>query len=1650
MKNYQSTFITLEDYSVPSRSTLEVTDIPLESYFGSTGLLYKESELGCDYNSKSTLLISRSKIGVTVLGGPSLLVWATNTETNQPVSGATVRIYRISSNAWWSPSPQDIQIYSTGTTDANGVYQASVSEYLGTVVALVESEGNLVVSPEFFANSPRTDTTNYVAEVITDRGFYKPKDPMYLKGYVRLQNTDKTISFPPPSSFSLSITWKDNEAPRDYPVVLNEFGSFDLKVVVPEDTKYGANTIQLSAGFQTIKYTPFIISEPRIPTTKLEFSSTETIYRPENQFPIKVHLSTYTGESIQDAPIKISWLLKRQRPWYWLAGYYFGSDVFRSGQPTLPDEKGEFEVVTDANGDYSGSFSLVLNNPALEGNTLEITAEYFSLTKELLSEKLSFQTAYSELSLSLKPTFEGSILPGQMFGVFSSVHHISSRQIPNLPIAIDFFTWDGVTPDIDRSTGKIKFGGVLLKTCDATSKALGDAFCEFQLPAIGQYLVVATVEDDKGYKVTSFLVVGQTEEEWRKHPLDSWNAISVYMDSDRYTLPSVATVSFFSPFQEVLVLTRWGNVPNQKVQISTHASGFISYGVQLGNECFGSCSLDVVITSGRSTTALPSVPISVLFDPNAPTFVWKSLSITIDNPVQNLNVTVELEKKTVLPGEDVTVDITLEKDGVPISGEIAVFVVDKAVLDLLDHPVAKFNESLSSYTLADYYNVHDTRSEMATEVAYLKAKEILERRLRADPWVSEQWPLFNLYHNPLSLDVSDEEFFNRYIYQITAFPVSYVPFYFDYTNDMMGVSEGMRMESDTALAGGAMRSAKLAEHDAALPSVAPAPAPTAAPTAAIAVRSDFKSTPFFLGSKTVDETGKTKVVFKSPDNIGKFEIRVYAIDKSSNFGVGTTEQISSKLISLQSSAPRIVRYGDRFQAGVTITIHNSDFDGELAVDVSHVCSILSLEGSSNKTVHLQGTGPHLVNFQFSAIGTGDAYLLFKVSRGAVIEDAAIYSQDIRGQQEPVFIATSMAVSKLEPDTEGFRVPPSVAYSGSLSIDAGVGRLPAVTFYANYILSVLRYPDPSADTLLASLSAHLSYLEYGITTLQPIFDQSLQRLRSYTLSYYGLQQTTYHYYPYIDVRLQAYGLFILNKINAKLPYLSSVTNDLSTQWTDAMWSSLVQQVQLSRRYNSRYSDFETLAFVYLGIDNINDVSNYVSPTDLQDLSLDYLLENTRQLSSGGKSALALGLINKNIHIDVAEQLLDQLTNTFRTQGRTAYITEASSQNPAFLACSIGLNAFTQSGRTFPLFEKLANFVGLVDSSYSWYRLYGESLSHSLFGLTAYDKSRGNTSPNLHLAVVSGNKELLTADFDSPSDAAASSTFYFEDIQDPNNISFTACCVGEASIVFGATFIPLEISREPIYRGIAVEKVIQLVDSIGNTVGGPIEEVPIGKKVKVTIQITIPDYSSSIIIVDPFTGAIEPFDDLIYDQSSSSVVDSSPFRLDYWSWYLWGGFSQKEFKKDKVIFYGKNLFAGSHSVSYLALVNTEGQFVNPPALAYDEHQPELMGLSAGGNFTTKTLPDLLPELFAVSDCLPWKDRALSWDDMPGYVVRPTDPDSNIEPPPNNPLPYANSDKSMLPSWAVVSIVLGIIVVVGSVSAIVYYVRTTTAKKYAIVPA
>lgn len=148
-----------------------------------------------------------------------------------------------------------------------------------------------------------------------------------------------------------------------------------------------------------------------------------------------------------------------------------------------------------------------------------------------------------------------------------------------------------------------------------------------------------------------------------------------------------------------------------------------------------------------------------------------------------------------------------------------------------------------------------------------------------------------------------------------------------------------------------------------------------------------------------------------------------------------------------------------------------------------------------------------------------------------------------------------------------------------------------------------------------------------------------------------------------------------------------------------------------------------------------------------------------------------------------------------------------------------------------------------------------------------------------------------------------------------------------------------------------QIIRAYDSLlDSSTGPPLSAVALGSLVVVTLELTSADALSGVLLEDWLPAGLEALDPNLAGQGGPRSASSGGALGGDWGggcWWWWRCPSfERETYKDRVEFYAPRLYAGSHTLEYVALAATRGKFVLPPAKASATLQPELMGLSAGG--------------------------------------------------------------------------------------------------------
>jgi len=666
------------------------------------------------------------------------------------------------------------------------------------------------------------------------------------------------------------------------------------------------------------------------------------------------------------------------------------------------------------------------------------------------------------------------------------------------------------------------------------------------------------------------------------------------------------------------------------------------------------------------------------------------------------------------------------------------------------------------------------------------------------------------------------------------------------------------------------------------------------------MRSNFEPTAYFLGSLELN-SAETIVSFKLPDAVDTYVVRAYVAAADGKYGQSESEIVSRTSLNLQPVLPTIVRLGDVFQAGVTVmtTIDDTIASIRVAGEVGADSSSLTLVGSNGK--ELKDVAPQVVKesvFTFRANTLGISSVTFSASgscsnpQSCPLQDGITKTIPVLGQQDPVFVATSMAIRATEAGLvwdEGLKLPAAAAGAGIVNISTGVGRLPAVM---GVVSRLVELPErPSAYNLLDLLLSVTALHEYPAARSTALYKSAVSAaasagslLKKFTLNS-KLAPYSPEYYdassPYIDAELQAYAVYAVSKYNS---YKSAGLAPLDVQNELAVWMQALTNELLARAAQARevkinglqgkFSDLNLLARTYWAIYtfrqtvDVNDLS--VGGDD--DLKFARLTDDFDKLALETRAIVSMMLPAQHA---LVQRLVQDLQSQLRPIGRTAALRDASLYSTASALGLILLspvsspNLDTLAGSN-PLLEKFAN--GLADSKSGFW--YGTNAAWTAVALAAYDKSRGNTQASLSLKVQNGDSELMSASFSTSDGSPKTTTKSWGDLNEQQPVQFTAKGSGEVSVALGMSFTPKTVNLDAQYRGLHVEKAVYRWDGQKQT-GLPIMACDVGETLLVVIQVTTPDAVNAVELVDLVPGGFEPVDPNVMKGPSIPLPSDQPF-------------------------------------------------------------------------------------------------------------------------------------------------------------------------------
>lgn len=616
------------------------------------------------------------------------LLWLTALNSGKPLPGVPLKVVDARQKK-----------IAAGKTDQDGLFAFDLPEWqteservaLYAIVtdekyfAFTNSSGYSGVSPEDFGiwSSYYSLPESALAYLYTERPLYRPGQPVYFKGIVRMDR-DMAYSLPTEEKVELVISSYEGEVYRvDLP--LSEFGSFDGKFLLDENAALGSYTIEarFPKSDRILGTVYFTVAEYRKPEFIVDVSAQPADVLVGNKFEALISAEYYSGGALSGA--QVSWTLNSFPTTFTspasLSAYNFIDDtVFETGRP----ERSRAERVVAQGSSVTGEDGkLVLNllaDPQSADPTrslvLDVTVTDFAGTS--VGGQAQLTAHHSQVYAGIRPEryvgkageeqrFElvavdwgGKLLPGQKMDVVISERQWFSIQEQD---ARGVLRWISSVKDIPLT----RFSAV-------TTGEDGKATVSFTPEKGGIYRARVTAYDKNGKSsnaVAYLWVSGGGYIPWQQTNDRTFQLVA---DRDAYDPGDQAEILIASPFQGetyALVTVERGLIRQKEVIKLT------------GN----STLYRLPVTADMAPVVYVSVVVVKGVDESSPRPDFKvgMARLNVSTKQQELKVEVTSDRLKAAPGEEVTYTVKVSRrDGTPVVAEVSLGLSDLAALNLAE------------------------------------------------------------------------------------------------------------------------------------------------------------------------------------------------------------------------------------------------------------------------------------------------------------------------------------------------------------------------------------------------------------------------------------------------------------------------------------------------------------------------------------------------------------------------------------------------------------------------------------------------------------------------------------------------------------------------------------------------------------------------------------------------------------------------------------------------------------------------------------------------------------------------------------------------------------------------------------------------------
>ncbi|MFT3928283.1 MAG: alpha-2-macroglobulin family protein [Myxococcales bacterium] len=622
-----------------------------------------------------TLLAVTNLAPTLKFGQRAGVVWVTDLEKAQPVSGATVRLSDCGA------------VVATGSTDSKGMWNFQLGAAPQCeLFAIVEKDGDVSFTHQYAGVGPwdLTSHSGYEAEgeqsafVFTERGVYRPGETMRLKGILR-RHGQRGLAM---STGQVSVRVADSQDREieQMDLELDAFGSFSRAIRIPGSVSLGPLAITVTQGEQTF-HTSAEVAEFRRAELEVDVRSEKEHVIRGQKAKLKVNAQYLFGAPV--AHQAVVWSARRvvrdARPAGEAYEGFAFDDETRWFEDTVSPESTTLEGA-EAKLDEHGELMLeVPSQMELESGAagLEVEATVDGLGGASASGRTVLTVTPAAFMVGLRPS-TSLITADQKFAVEVAAAKLDGAPVSKVALEVSLerrvFFSELKEGQAGRTEHAYQHRDEVVQTCKVTTKQ-GFGRCELTPKAPGLHFARVTGRDAKGRVVKAALPLyayGAGEASWEP---SEGPVITLKADRERYQLGQRAKILVASPFDEAEAL------------VSVEREGVVS--VEQRHLVGKAATLEVNVDE----RFIPNAFVTVLLvrprvasrgeDSGEPAFRVGSVELATDVSEHHLSVKVRPDAPEKRPGETVEVNFeVVNAKGKAVPSELTVFAVDEGVLAL--------------------------------------------------------------------------------------------------------------------------------------------------------------------------------------------------------------------------------------------------------------------------------------------------------------------------------------------------------------------------------------------------------------------------------------------------------------------------------------------------------------------------------------------------------------------------------------------------------------------------------------------------------------------------------------------------------------------------------------------------------------------------------------------------------------------------------------------------------------------------------------------------------------------------------------------------------------------------------------------------------